>query len=191
MSNSLVTWVVAAAVLLFWSVGAYNRLVRLRSGAKTAFAALEVELIRQAELVHASMPASLIPTGLTQPGELLDEVTALWSGLRAAATQLTISLGAMRPRPLDPEAAAALSEAHDVLMTAWSRVSHEANDLAGSSIPEALTQQWQLMSARARSAGEHFNQAVNRYNEAIRQFPAVLLAWLFGFKAGRAIRGGG
>ena len=32
MPNSLVLWA-AAAVLLFWSVGAYNRLVRLRSDA--------------------------------------------------------------------------------------------------------------------------------------------------------------
>jgi LemA protein len=29
---------------------------------------------------------------------------------------------------------------------------------------------------------------VSRYNEAIAQFPAVLLAWLFGFKPGRGVR---
>ena len=85
MSNPLVLWGIAA-VVLFWSVGAYNRLVRLRSNANEAFAAMAAELTLQAELVHASMPASMIPTGLTQPGELLDEVTQLWSGLRAAAT---------------------------------------------------------------------------------------------------------
>jgi len=28
---------------------------------------------------------------------------------------------------------------------------------------------------------------VMRYNEAIAQFPAVLLAWLFGFKPGRGV----
>ena len=189
MPNPLIFWT-CAALLLFWAVGAYNRMVRLRSEAKTAFAAFEAELNRQAELVHASLPASMIPSGLTQPGELLDEVTALWSGLRAAATQLTASVTAMRPRPLDPEAAAALSEAHGVLMTAWSRVSQEANDLAGSSIPEALTQQWQLLSVRTGAAGEQFNQSVVRYNEAIRQFPAVLLAVLFGFKAGAGVRAG-
>jgi LemA protein len=186
MSNPLVFWGLAA-LLLFWSVGAYNRLVRLRSDANAAFAALAAELAQQAELVHASMPASMIPTGLTQPGELLDEVTALWSGLRAAATQLTASVAAMHPRPLEPEAAAALVEARDVLTNAWTRVSHEANDLAGSSIPEALTQQWLQLSAQARAAGEHFNQAVQRYNDAIAQFPAMLLAELFGFKPARGV----
>jgi LemA protein len=186
MSNPLVLWSIAALVL-FWSVGAYNRLVRLRSNANDAFAAMAAELAKQAELVHASMPASMIPTGLTQPGELLDEVTQLWSGLRAAATQVTASVAAMRPRPLRPEAAAVLSEARDVLLTAWIRVAQEANDLAGSSIPEALTQQWQQLSAQARAAAENFNQAVDRYNAAIAQFPALLLAELFGFKAARRV----
>lgn len=190
MSNPLVLWGVAA-LLLFWSVGAYNRLVRLRSEAKGAFAALETELTRQAQLVHASLPASMIHTGLTQPGDLLDEVTELWSGLRAAATQLTTCLAAMRPRPLDPDAAAALSEARDVLTSAWIRVAQEANDLAGSSIPEPLAQQWQQLSGQSRSAAERFNEAVARYNEAIRQFPALLLAGLFGFKPARGIRAPG
>ena len=186
MSNPLLLWGIAAA-LLFWSVGAYNRLVRLRSDANEAFAAMAVELTRQADLVHASMPASMIHTGLTQPGELLDEVTQLWDGLRAAATQLTVSIAAMRPRPLQPEAAAALCEARDVLISAWIRVDQEASDLAGSSIPEALTRQWQQLSAQSRSAGEHFNQAVGRYNAGISQFPALLLAELFGFKRARGV----
>lgn len=189
MSNSIVWWV-AAAVLMFWALGAYNRLVRLRSEANIAFTALEAELKQQAELVHASLPASLIHTGLTQPGELLDEVTTLWSGLRAAATQLTTSLAAMHPRPLDPGAAAALSAAYDVLAAAWTRVSNEADDLAGSSMPEDLTRRWLLLSTQARLATVRFNETVARYNEAIGQFPAVLLATLFGFKPGRGIRVG-
>ena len=132
----------------------------------------------------------MIHTVRTHPGELLDEVTELWSGLRAAATQLTVSLAAMRPRPLDPEAAAALSEARDVLTHAWTRVSQEANDLAGSSVPEGLEQQWRQLTGQSRSAAERFNQAVLHYNQAIRQFPALLLAGVFGFKAARGIRAG-
>lgn len=40
----------------------------------------------------------------------------------------------------------------------------------------------------SQKATEHFNQAVGRYNDAIAQFPAVLLAWLFGFQPGRGLR---
>jgi LemA protein len=32
-----------------------------------------------------------------------------------------------------------------------------------------------------------FNRAVDRYNAAIAQFPALLLAWLFGFTPALAI----
>ena len=40
----------------------------------------------------------------------------------------------------------------------------------------------------AQTATEHFNLAVTRYNEAIAQFPAVILAWLFGFQPGRGLQ---
>ena len=40
----------------------------------------------------------------------------------------------------------------------------------------------------AQRATETFNEAVARYNEAIGQFPAILLAWLFGFQPGRGLR---
>ena len=49
-TSSFVPWIVAA-VALFWAVGAYNRLVRLRSDANAAFAALEAELTKQVKLV--------------------------------------------------------------------------------------------------------------------------------------------
>jgi LemA protein len=34
----------------------------------------------------------------------------------------------------------------------------------------------------------NFNSAVAEYNEAIAQFPAVILAWLFGFHPARGLR---
>lgn len=174
-------------MVLFWSVGAYNRLVRLRSDAITAFGALEAILQRQIELARGSLPESAEPSGLTRPGDLLDGVTALWAGLRGAAMQFAASLAAMRPRPLDPRVAAALTEAHDVFSMAWLRVHQEAHDLAGAPVPEALWLQWQHMVMQAGSARQDFNDAVSRYNDAIAQFPALLLAWLFGFKPARQV----
>jgi len=51
MTSTVVLWALAA-VLLFWAVGAYNRLMRLRAEAKAAFALLDAELVRQVELVR-------------------------------------------------------------------------------------------------------------------------------------------
>ncbi|WP_442975247.1 hypothetical protein, partial [Salmonella enterica] len=38
------------------------------------------------------------------------------------------------------------------------------------------------LAARLRSNTDQFNTAVTDYNDAVGQFPAVLLAWLFGFR---------
>jgi LemA protein len=40
------------------------------------------------------------------------------------------------------------------------------------------------LALRTHSAVLLFNQAVARYNAGIAQFPAIVLAWVFGFKPG-------
>jgi LemA protein len=183
MPNSLVLWGVAA-VLLFWSVGAYNRLVRLRSDANAAFAVMEAELTRQVELVQACLPADE-----AQPVPTFGSEAPFWGGLQGAATQFAASLAAARHRPLEPEGIAALSAAQDVLTMAWDRVERDdAHDLAGSRLPETVTVQRAQLASQIQAATGQFNQAVARYNAGIHQFPAVLLAWLFGFKAGQGMR---
>lgn len=181
MAPSLVFWI-AAAALLFWSVGAYNRLVRLRSEANAAFALLEGELAKQVVLVQSCLPAEE-----TQPAPLPGETT-FWGSLHGAASQFAASLAAARLRPLDPEGIAALGAAQDVLAMAWERAERDdAHDLAGSRLPDTVSATRAHLVAQAVSAAAQFNQAVARYNEAIGQFPAVLLAWLFGFKSGRGL----
>ena len=151
MPSSLLTWV-AAAVLLFWTVGAYNRLVRLRGEANAAFASLDSELARQVQLVNQLLTEDDEP-----PASVFDGIGgSFWGGLQGAASQLEATLAAARQKPLDPDRIAALAAAQSVLATAWERA-------------------------------ERFTQAVHRYNAAIAQFPAVLLALLFGFKPGRGL----
>jgi LemA protein len=100
---------------------------------------------------------------------------------------LSVALAAMRPRPLQAEAAAALAAAQDVLGTAWQRLQQDANDLAGSSLPDTVATQWLQQAGETAKAQAQFNDAVARYNAAVAQFPAMLLAWLFGFKRAGAI----
>jgi LemA protein len=183
MTSSIVWWTVAA-VLLFWSVGAYNRLVRLRAGANSAFAAVESELTRQVELVRTHLP----PPEPTQPAPLEGEPISFWGALHAAASQLAAALASARGKPLDPDRIAALSAAQDVLAMAWERAERDdAHDLAGPRLPDTLLLRRQQSLLAAHAATENFNNAVKSYNEAIAQFPAIVLAWLFGFKAARAL----
>ena len=178
-------WTIAA-VLLFWGVGAYNRLMRLRAEANIAFAALEAELSKQVALVRECLP----PPEPTQPAPLEGEPTSFWSGLHGAAAQFAASLAAAKSRPLDPDGIAALSSAQDVLAMAWERAERDdAHDLAGPRLPDTLTSRRAQIVIQTHAATDQFDQAVSRYNDAIAQFPAVLLAWLFGFKPGRGVRG--
>ncbi|MEJ8838964.1 LemA family protein [Ramlibacter sp. AN1133] len=182
-SSNFLPWVIAA-VALFWAVGAYNRLVRLRSEANHAFAALEAELTKQAQLVQ-----ECVPPEDEQAQSQFTGGSAFWGGLQGAAAQMQASLAAAKSRPLDPERIAALGAAQEVLSMAWDRAERDdAHDLAGPRLPENFSGERAQLVRMTQAATEHFNQAVNRYNEAIAQFPAALLAWLFGFHPGRGLR---
>jgi LemA protein len=182
MPTSIVFWSLCA-VLLFWMVGAYNRLMRLRADANAAFATLEAELSRQVDLVQNQLPGP----EATQPASL-DGEGSFWAGLHGAAAQFAASLAAARSRPLEPAGIAALSAAQDVLAMAWERAERDdAHDLAGPRLPDTVTSRRAHLALQTHAATEQFNKAVVRYNQAIAQFPAVLLAWLFGFKPGRGV----
>jgi LemA protein len=85
-SSSFLPWVISA-VGLFWAVGAYNRLVRLRSEANQAFAALESELAKQVHLVQ-----ECVPPEEDQAQSQFTGGSAFWGGLQGAAAQMQASL---------------------------------------------------------------------------------------------------
>lgn len=175
-------WVVARwvglAAVLFWAVGAYSRLKRLRIAVRQAFVALDAQLQRQLELLQSCLPATVASASSTRPAELLDEATQHWLGVRSAALQFAASLSAARAQPLHAPALAALAQAHAVLEASWHRVAP-----AG----DALLQQWEQHGLQARAVAELFNQAVAHYNAAIAQFPALMMARLAGFRAARPL----
>lgn len=169
----------AAAVGLFWFVGAYNRLVRLRAQAMQAFGTLDGALSRQIDYVQ---------------GQLAEEPAQADPVLAAAIGQLATLLAVTRTRPLDAGAVLGLATALHAMLGAWAR-HHPDQALRFEpdgtlSRPVALEQLpveppgtaplgWPEPSAAAEMARDQFNRAVERYNAAIRQFPTVLLAWLF------------
>ena len=151
------------ATLAFWAVGAYNRLVRLRSDAVRAFSALDN--------VVAVQPA-LIKAGQLEGRDGVDAHAgiemAAWSRLEAAAGQFAQALSNARARPLDAEHLRAFSTAYDVLTNAWRAPDLRAR-LAG-------------LDEQAVALAAAFDTSVAAYNKAIRQFPAVLLAGVWHFR---------
>ena len=180
----------AAALLLFWFVGAYNRLIRLRSAALQAFATLDAALVRQLEFVQTRP--------VTAGVEAVPVDLAVGASLAAATVQLGTLLGATRVRPLEPQGMAALGTALQALLSVWQRLYPEAvtrfdadgalsrpAPLEGEEVESsrdasdlAAPIAWPEPSAAAELARLQFNRTVRTYNAAIGQFPALLVAWL-------------
>ncbi|MEJ8826929.1 lema family protein [Variovorax humicola] len=185
-------WWIVGAVLLFWFIGAHNRLVRLRSTALQAYGTLDAALLRQLDFVqnHVVHP---------EPGAFSHGELTTAASLQAAALQFTNMLAATRKRPLDPQAMAALGTALHVMLSAWQRqhpdsgMAFEADGtlsrpapLGGPgdtpSAPATVPIAWPEPSAAPEMARGQFNQAVLNYNAAIAQFPAMLMALMFGLR---------
>ncbi|QNK70991.1 lema family protein [Variovorax sp. PAMC26660] len=187
LPESLASWIVIA-VLLFWFVGAYNRLVRLRATVLQAYTTLDAALSKQLDFVQASITAEL--PAEAPPNELLSSIAPL----QASTTQLGTLLGATRLHPLDAGGMAALATALQVWIGAWQRqhpdavtvfdadgtLSRPAQLQPGSvaAVPSAIEPiAWPEPSAAAEIARNQFNIAVRHYNSALAQFPALLVAW--------------
>ena len=168
----------ALALLLFWAVGAYNRLVRLRGAALTAFQPVDARLSQFITLLQEQSPLAFDPQR-TQP---LVVPSALWAGLQGASTQFDVALRVVRRQTLDPEAMDALRTAQDTLQVWWDRLVQECKDQPDHA-PASWQMAWMDNRRQTAEAAETFNQAVLAHNAAIGQFPALLLARLFSFRA--------
>lgn len=175
MISESVIWWSLSAVLLFWSVGAYSRLGRLRSLVLRSFAALVVPMQRWAETVPSC------PVKHADP--IQEKPSQAWVALLEAQVQYSTVLTAARTCSVDGAAINALTVADMTLQMAWRRASSDAIDVFGATFTETLCAEWRDTRQQIRPAAHSFAQAVNSYNAAITQFPALLLAKLFGFRA--------
>ncbi len=173
-SSSLMLLWLALGLLLFWSVGAYNRLLRLRVRVLRAFGALDAQLLR-----HVGLLPPAADTKAGPPAEVGDAGGCALRVLHAASAQFAASLAAARVNALDCNAVAALAAAREVLLMAWENAQPIPAALDAPASASAAWMQWCRQSERACAA---FNAAVELHNSALAQFPAHLLATLFGFK---------
>lgn len=168
------------AILLFWMVGAYNRLVGLRNAAVAAWQQLDEALARRGEAVAPLVAA--LRQGLVGEGAALD---ALLTG----QAQVAAATDALRPRPLRADLTPPLVRADGLMGSASARVLAllDLHPELGTE-PDVAGPAAQLREAapRVAFARQVFNEAVQTYNEAVRLWPTQVLARVFGFhEAGR------
>ena len=169
------------ALLIFWMLGAYNRLVALRNAIIAAWAQIDETLQRRAAALEA------LVAGLRD--RLPDELATL-DALQSAQTQLQAAAEAMRARPALAPRAATLAAAESTLSAASMRLlallEHQPA-LAGDASLAPQLSALQDASQRLGFARQLFNDAVAAYNDALQQFPTRLLSRLFGFAAAGAL----
>jgi len=180
MSNGQIVVLVAAAVMVFWMVGAYNRLVALRSAIGSAWALVDEVLKKRGEAVRGLAAALRAP--------LADEQTAL-DTLLAAEKQLRSAADALGARPLATALASALLGSEPALASASSRVlalldqRPELRTLEPIKVHAAVLRD---SAARLAFARQLYNEAAQAYDAAVQQFPTNLLARVYRFApAGR------
>lgn len=170
------------ALLVFWCIGAFKRLKRLRAHCKTAFAAVEAQFTQVIELLHncARMQA------------LKEQVAAVYvqhaqHALLPSADLLEAALQQAKQHPLRAEAIAALDSAWQGAQVAWqayTQLCAQHSDVHAEHIQE-WSQRWVQMHTLQSHTTAQFNAAVEDYNRAIAQFPACAIARISGHQSGR------
>jgi LemA protein len=188
MSN-LVLWLcITAALLTFWAVGAYNRLVRLRVKVRKTFATLDEQLVRQAAWVRGCLPESMRNLAQASPIELQNKVTAVWAKLSAASDQFTAALERARSATVvDVPTMASLMLAHEAMHTAWASALTDAVAPGAEPSADRLQAGWIGLLHQAWPLRAAFNEAAQTYNLACAQFPALIIARLAGFRPAGAV----
>lgn len=180
MSTTQIATLVAAALAVFWMVGAYNRLVALRNALADAWAVVDDVLKKRAAAAEALSAALREPLAAEQGS--LDALAAALAQVRKAAD----ALGA---RPVDAAHAAEFVAAEAQMASAASRVMSLLEQHPELRSAEACAPHAAVLAEspqRLAFARQLFNDAAQLYNAAVRQVPTRLLARLYGFgTAGR------
>lgn len=180
MSAQQIALLALAAVAMFWTVGAYNRLMNLRNAIAGAWAKVD-EALRQRRAAAEGLLAALQQPLAAEAGALQACQAALAEAAQAAAT-----LGA---RPVEAAHAAAWVVAEAALASATSRIFALLDQHAELRPLEAVAKPamaWREANRRLGFARQLFNETGAPYNQAIAEFPTRLLVGMFRFgPAGR------
>lgn len=188
MTTTQIISLLIAATLVFWAVGAYNRLVRLRGDVHHRFGAVHDQLMQRHALLLRWIEASR-PWLEGDPPSL--------QTLRAACDQVQARADHLRQRASAARRVAALRVAEEELSQARAKALADmpaqidrilptstalGADADGGSAVTVLNDELTAAGGTLLLARRQFNDAVLAYNDAVEQFPTWILAGLFRFR---------
>lgn len=154
--------------------GLFNRLVTLQQATDAAWAQVQNVYQRRADLVPNLV--STVQGAANFERTTLNEVT----NARASVGRVQLPAGVA---PTDPQQLAQFEQAQGQLGTALSRllvVAERYPELRATTAFRDLQAQLEGTENRIAVERGRFNEAVQDYNTAIKRFPAVLFAGMFG-----------
>ena len=191
MSTGQITLIALTALLMFWGVGAYNRLVSLRAAMAAAWSPIDALLRRRQALAFDL--ASL----LAEQPAMGDEVgRAALQTVMAATRQAQAACDHAQVRPSSAGAVQSLGLAEQVLDGAIRplRVLVESRlvRVGEAEVVERLRALLQGLSdadVQIDFNRRLFKEAVGRFNAAVHELPTRLIASAFGFRPAAALQG--
>ncbi len=175
MSSMSLVFMVVLALVIFWAVGAYNRLVRLKNTIANSYGQIDVQLKRRYDLIPNLVEAA--KKYLQHERDTLEAVITARNQARAASDTV-------RSRPANAQAVVALSAAEQALDGSLGRlfaIAEAYPELKADDTIRELSEELTSTENKVGFARQAYNDAVLDYNNAQGQFPALLISRLFGF----------
>ena len=176
MNTTQIITLAVVALIVFWGVGAYNRLIKLRNEITNAFAQIDVQLKRRHDLIPNLVEVAR--KYLEHERETLERVTA-------ARAQVVAATDLVRSQPNQAGPIKSLNLAEGVLTSAMGRfqaVVEAYPELKADESLRDLSEELTHTENKVAFSRQLFNDATLDYNNAAQQFPANLVAGVFGFK---------
>lgn len=174
MTSDTLFYISLGAVLLFWAVGAHNRLVRLKNAVGREYATIDAVLLQRQKFLAQ----------LQAVGDKLED--GLLSHLELCSRKARLAMDQARQRPSGGREASALANAEHALDQALAQVWQSYPTRLSARTDPALHQvvfKLVELEGRLEVLSQPYNQAVLHFNEAVREIPAWLIAQLAGIKA--------
>src|ERR1035437_9296985 len=167
---------IVALVIVLIAGGSYNRLVGLSQGVNRAWAQVQNVYQRRADLVPNLV--ATVAGAANFEKSTLTEITAA----RASVGQVKLDSNSA---PSDPAVLEQFQKTQGALSSALSRllvVVERYPDLKATANFRDLQAQLEGTENRITVERQRFNEVVQSYNVATKEFPDVLLARMFGFQ---------
>ena len=184
MSTNSIALLALLALLVFWAVGAYNRLVRLKNVIADVFGAVDHQFKDRHDLILKLVEAA---------GEYMQHDRVTLDDLMQARSTVSTAHDAARSSPSSARLLLALLAAEQQLQAQFSAFWEAATStlaVLGDPKVRELGQQLATTQSKLAFACQAFNLSVTNFNAAQRQFPTLLVARLFGFAPAVGLRMG-